>query len=178
MDIPTFQRKVAEAQPLHPQRVQKIYGDYEEARGLFNEKEMGTAFLDEYIHSFRLQNGAILSVDASPYTPSLGDWGFQYHPNRYGAELVRWRQEIRPEPSHLTHIDNKQSLLVSRLATFKGKGDPQSALAQPLERDSETLSINAAFEGSQDLSIQPPWLVDLDLPAVVWEANFTLAIHY
>jgi hypothetical protein len=231
MDIPTFQRKVAEAQPLDLQMVRKVYGDYEEARGLFNEKITGITFLDEGIHSFRLQNGAILSVYASPYTPSLGDWGFQYHPDRghdfrienvdvvithgppkgimdytlsgeragcphlfkalaraqprplmhcfghihegWGAKLVRWRQEISPEPSHLTDIDNEQSLLISRLATLKGKADPPecsstntcSEYHKPLQRGSETLFINAAFEGSQNLSIQPPWLVDLDLPA-------------
>ncbi|KAJ5826595.1 hypothetical protein N7447_003358 [Penicillium robsamsonii] len=81
MDIPIFQRKVAEAQPLDSKLVQKIYGNCEDARGLFNEEETGITFLDEGTHSFRLQNGALLSVYASPYTPSLGDSGFQYHPD-------------------------------------------------------------------------------------------------
>ncbi|KAJ5629055.1 Metallo-dependent phosphatase-like protein [Penicillium lividum] len=42
----------------------------------------GITFLDEGTHSFRLQNGAFLKVYASPYTPTLGEWGFQYHPDR------------------------------------------------------------------------------------------------
>ncbi|KAJ5249756.1 hypothetical protein N7489_000166 [Penicillium chrysogenum] len=80
MDIPVFQRKVAEAQPLDPQLVQKFYGRYEEARDLFGKEKdaTGITFLDEGIHTFRLQNGALLNVYASPYTPSCGDWGFQY----------------------------------------------------------------------------------------------------
>ncbi|KAJ5464240.1 hypothetical protein N7475_007375 [Penicillium sp. IBT 31633x] len=77
MNIPVFQRKVADAQPLDPELVEKFYGCYQEARGLFDqEKEAGITFLDEGTHSFRLQNGALLKIYASPYTPSLGDWGF------------------------------------------------------------------------------------------------------
>ncbi|CAG8903289.1 unnamed protein product [Penicillium egyptiacum] len=231
MDTPIFQRKLAESQPLDPRLVQKVYGNYEEARGLFSEKETGITFLDEGIHHFRLQNGARLNVYASPYTPSLGDWGFQYHPHRghdfrienvdvvmthgppkgimdytnsgqhagcphlfkaivrarhrplmhcfghihegWGGKLVRWRDKVSPEPSHLTDIDNEQSVLISRLSTLRGKGNPTecsttsncSEYYNPLKRGSETLFINATLEGSQDLLIQPPWLVDLDLPA-------------
>ncbi|CDM31506.1 hypothetical protein DTO013E5_2201 [Penicillium roqueforti] len=230
LDTPMFQKKVAEAQPLDPQLVQKVYGNYEEARGLF-EKETGITFLDEGIHSFRLQNGALLNVYASPYTPSLGDWGFQYHPERghdfrienvdvvmthgppkgimdythsgqragcphlfkavaraqprplmhcfghihegWGAKIVRWRQKVSLEPSHLTDIDNEKSVLVSRLSTIKGKGNPTECSTtsncsedhNPLQRGSETLFINAAIEGYEDPSIQPPWLVELELPA-------------
>ncbi|KGO64445.1 hypothetical protein PITC_022920 [Penicillium italicum] len=233
MDVPIFQRKVSEAQPLDPQLVQQVYGNYEEARGLFSEKETGITFLDEGIHSFRLQNGALLNVYASPYTPSLGDWGFQYHPDcghdfqienvdlvmthgpprgimdythsgeragcphlfkaiarsqhrpllhcfghiheGWGAKLVRWRQKISPDPSHLTDIDNEKSVLISRLSAIKGKGNPTecstasycSGNDHPLKRGSETLFINAAIEGSQDPLIQPPWLVDLELQADV-----------
>jgi hypothetical protein len=77
MDIPIFQKKVAEAQPLDPDRVQQAYGSYGEARRLFGDgKENGIVFLDEGIRSFRLQNSALLTVYASPYTPSLGDSGF------------------------------------------------------------------------------------------------------
>ncbi|CAI7630287.1 unnamed protein product [Penicillium glandicola] len=48
MDSPTFQRKVAEAQPLDPRLIQKFYGSYGEARELFSaEKETGITFLDE-----------------------------------------------------------------------------------------------------------------------------------
>ncbi|KAL4778127.1 Metallo-dependent phosphatase-like protein [Aspergillus varians] len=84
LDIPMFQRKVADVNPpLDPQLVKREYGDYGEARELFNHpqtKQNGIVFLDEGTHHFTLQNGASLKVYASPYTPSLGDWGFQYHP--------------------------------------------------------------------------------------------------
>lgn len=81
MDIPVFQRKVAEAQPaLDFQIVEQTFGSYGQARRLFSE-DTGITFLDEGTHSFRLQNGASLTVYASPYTPSFGDWGFQYHPD-------------------------------------------------------------------------------------------------
>lgn len=80
IDIPIFERKAAEAQPLDPQLIQKFYGNYGEVRELFGEEEeTGITFLGEGIHSFRLQNGALLNVYASAYTPSCGDWDFQYH---------------------------------------------------------------------------------------------------
>ena len=81
MDIPIFEKKVAEAQPaLDPVLVQQTYGYPGEARNLFT-KEPGITFLDEGTHNFTLSNGASLKVYASPYTPSLGDWGFQYDPD-------------------------------------------------------------------------------------------------
>ncbi|KAK3387495.1 ser/Thr protein phosphatase family protein [Podospora didyma] len=40
----------------------------------------GIVFLDEGIHHFNLQNGAVLTVYASPYTPSMRDSGFQFRP--------------------------------------------------------------------------------------------------
>ncbi|KAI0879908.1 Metallo-dependent phosphatase-like protein [Annulohypoxylon maeteangense] len=86
LDIPTFKRKVAEAEPsLEPDLVAKEYGTFGEVRGLFKEEEAknaGIVFLDEGTHRFVLKNGATLTVYASPYTPSLGDWGFQYHPEK------------------------------------------------------------------------------------------------
>ncbi|KAL2833683.1 Metallo-dependent phosphatase-like protein [Aspergillus cavernicola] len=92
MDIPIFQGKVIEAN-LDLQLVKKEYGDYGEVRELFDQaRESGIILLDEGIHSFTLQNGALLKVYASPYTPSLGNWGFQYHPKtghdfRFGQDI-------------------------------------------------------------------------------------------
>ena len=84
LDIPAFERKVAEAQPpLESILVVREYGAAGEARRLLEDaKERGIIFLDEGIHSFVLENGALLTVYASPYTPSLGAWGFQYHQDR------------------------------------------------------------------------------------------------
>lgn len=67
--------------PWDHRLVEQIYGYNGEARKLFTDAT-GITFLDEGTHFFRLQNGASLSVYASPYTPSLGDWGFQYHPDQ------------------------------------------------------------------------------------------------
>lgn len=232
MDIPVFQRKVAEAQPpLDPQLVEQAYGYYGEARKLFSQ-ETGVTFLDEGTHTFRLQNGAVLNIYASPYTPSLGDWGFQYHPDHshtfsihtvdviithgppkgildythsgqragcpylfeaiaqarprprmhcfghiheaWGAKLVTWRQKLSANPSHLSDIDNEKSVLIDTLSTIRKSagrtsikcsatshcaGDPH-----PLKWGSQTLFINAATEGTKDFPLQPPWLIDLELP--------------
>jgi predicted phosphodiesterase len=82
LDTPMFQNKLAEArQPLEPELVTTTYGSFGEARSLLDQaKEAGVIFLDEGTHQFTLENGASLTVFASPYTPSLGDWGFQYRP--------------------------------------------------------------------------------------------------
>ena len=82
MDIPAFERKVAEVTPpLDLELVARDYGIPGEAKQLFEDaKEAGIIFLDEGTHHFALENGALLTVYASPYTPALGAWGFQYHP--------------------------------------------------------------------------------------------------
>ena len=77
-DIPVFKRKIEETHVrVDPNQVEQTFGYFGEARKLFDETT-GITFLDEGTHSFRLRNGALLNVFASPYTPSLGDWGFQY----------------------------------------------------------------------------------------------------
>lgn len=80
LDTPVYRQKVAEASSyVDPAGIHREYGDYEEARALFTKaKEDGIFLLDEGTHHFVLDNGASLSVYASPYTPSLGDLAFQY----------------------------------------------------------------------------------------------------
>lgn len=81
LDIPTFRRKLAAIDPpLDSELVRKTYGEFGEARALFETaKDAGVEFLDEGMHRFFLANGAELTVYASPYTQSLsGDGGFQY----------------------------------------------------------------------------------------------------
>jgi len=82
IDIPAFREKVAEVRPsLDPDLVKKVYGDHGEARKILEDaRSAGVIFLDEGSHRFILENGAILNVYASPWTPALGDWGFQYPP--------------------------------------------------------------------------------------------------
>lgn len=84
LDTEAFKKKIQEAKPpLEPELVKKFYGEYEEARTLLvDAKERDIHLLDEGTHEFVLQNGAKLRVFASSYTPSLGDWGFQYRPDQ------------------------------------------------------------------------------------------------
>lgn len=84
MDSRAFEAKIAEAVPsLDPQLVAREYGIPGQARQLFDDaRQEGIVFLDEGIHRFALENGAMLTVYASPYAPALGAWGFQYHPNK------------------------------------------------------------------------------------------------
>ncbi|KAK3307555.1 uncharacterized protein B0T15DRAFT_530533 [Chaetomium strumarium] len=61
--------------------MKKEYGDFGDSRHLFEDdaKKDGIVFLDEGVHHFNLDNGASLTVYASPFTPSAdADWGFQY----------------------------------------------------------------------------------------------------
>ena len=84
MDNEEFARKVADASPpLDPELVAMEYGTPGEARKLFEDStSAGITFLDEGTHHFTLASGAQLTVYASPFTPALGAWGFQYHPDK------------------------------------------------------------------------------------------------
>ncbi|KAH8157023.1 hypothetical protein CIB48_g11229 [Xylaria polymorpha] len=86
LDLPIFQNKVEEAcrfQGVEQQLIARHYGEYGEARQLFDKaKDGGIVFLDEGNYDFRLNNDALLKVYASPFTPSLRDWGFQYNPQQ------------------------------------------------------------------------------------------------
>lgn len=87
LDIPFFQRKMAYiTRFVDADLVNKAYGDEGQVRQLFEEESQttssGLVFLDEGTHRFTLDNGASLTVHASPWTPSFGDWAFQYHPER------------------------------------------------------------------------------------------------
>ncbi|KAJ5921150.1 hypothetical protein N7466_009476 [Penicillium verhagenii] len=226
LDTPAFQKKVEEAQPpLDPKLVEKAYGCHGDARRMLDDAA-GITFLDEGTYSFHLQNSATLNVYASPYTPKLGSWGFQYHPNHahdftihnvdiaithgppkgimdytfsgeragcpylfesiararplmhcfghihegWGAKLVTWRQKPSEKPSHLTDIDNGKSVLIDKLSTLSDQKvlSTTSHCAEdqnPILAGSQTLFVNASIEGARDLSTQPPWLVELELPA-------------
>jgi hypothetical protein len=66
--------------------LKRTYGDLGEARALFDTEEVraaGIIFLDEGIHRITLANGALMTVYASPYTPSKSSgWGYQYDPSQ------------------------------------------------------------------------------------------------
>lgn len=80
MDIPAFNRIVANSwPPLKPDLVLKEFGTLGKAKELFEAAQAdGIFLLDKGNHSFTLANGAQLTVYASPYTSSGGEWGFQY----------------------------------------------------------------------------------------------------
>ena len=83
LDTAMFEKKIDEMNPSQDDLalVEKYYGRFGEARKLFEDAQgAGIHLLDEGIHRFGLDNGAILTVYASPYTQSVNDWGFQYHP--------------------------------------------------------------------------------------------------
>jgi hypothetical protein len=82
LDDVAFEKKVIEAvPPLDPELVAKEYGTIGKAKQMFRDAEnAGIMYLDEGTHHFILQNGAQLTVYASPYTPAFGAWGFQYYP--------------------------------------------------------------------------------------------------
>ena len=77
--------------PLDPDLVRKVYGDYGDARQIFEDaRAVGIIFLDEGNHHSIQENGAILHLYASPWTPSLGDWGFQCTPGyRHKFEITQ-----------------------------------------------------------------------------------------
>ncbi|KAH8680790.1 Metallo-dependent phosphatase-like protein [Xylariales sp. PMI_506] len=80
LDVPSFKKKLSETtSEIEPELLKKEFGEVGDAQKLL-DKAKDITFLDEGIHQFTLQNGARLTVYASPYTPSIGDWGFQFRP--------------------------------------------------------------------------------------------------
>ncbi|KAJ6443596.1 Ser/Thr protein phosphatase [Purpureocillium lavendulum] len=255
LDTPSFRKKVDEARPrLELELVREAYGDYGEAIQLLADARAHSIhYLDEGTHRSTLDNGAALTVYASPYTPSLGDWGFQYRPNDghtydikpgtdiavthgpplgildrtdsseragssdlfaavarskprihcfghiqegWGAKLVTWRDTTTEQPSHLTDIDNEQSTAIESLSTLRpGKFDtPETASIKeakvrryadqkscrtrhcsdddnPLIAGRQTLFVNAAIQGDDQMPLHPPWLVTLELPRSTGDQN-------
>jgi Icc-related predicted phosphoesterase len=82
LDAPMFRRKLAEAKlDEDDSTVKQEYGAIGEVQRLFDDaKQDGIVLLNEGTHRFSLSNGTLLTVYASPYTPSTNDWGFQYDP--------------------------------------------------------------------------------------------------
>jgi hypothetical protein len=112
----------------------------------------------------------------------------------WGAKIVGWRpaDNVNPEseigstpPTHFTAIDNDRSNLIESLASLRvGRFDtPVSAAEKAARRqryddqgccpvtqrleDDQTLFVNAAIEGPAEGVQQHPWVVELDLPALV-----------
>lgn len=92
LDESAFQAHLAEirAKIDDDQLLDSTYGKVGEARAILEAEDArsaGIVFLDEGIHHFNLENGAHLTVYASPYTASKSKgWGFQYDPDRQEHE--------------------------------------------------------------------------------------------
>ncbi|KAI0432259.1 ser/Thr protein phosphatase family protein [Xylaria sp. FL1042] len=94
LDPLAFERKINEAMnTLEPEHFRKEHGNYGEVRRLFDEAP-GVMLLDEGTHKFNLQNGASLTVYASPYTPSTRVNAFQYHPDTEHQFTIEERTDI------------------------------------------------------------------------------------
>lgn len=72
--------------------IERTYGKIGSARALLEADDVrkaGVVYLTEGSHRFALENGAVLTVYASPFTPSKSTgWGFQYDPDVYEHD---WR---------------------------------------------------------------------------------------
>ena len=131
MDIPAFRKKIADARPhLDSDLVRKVYGDDGDARQIFEDaRAAGLIFLDEGSHHFTLENGVILTVYASPWTPSLSDWGSQYPPSqghnfeiKEGTDLVITHG---PPKGIMDYTDSKQRAGCSDLFRAVARARPQ-----------------------------------------------------
>ncbi|THZ30043.1 Metallo-dependent phosphatase [Aureobasidium pullulans] len=82
LDDTLYEEKLVESKfkpPKEDEAVRKAFGDFEEARALFEaERSAGIVFLDEGTHDFQLANGSSLRVYASAFTPS--DESYPYDP--------------------------------------------------------------------------------------------------
>ncbi|KAJ5751637.1 hypothetical protein N7520_008554 [Penicillium odoratum] len=151
-----------------------VYGCYGDARRML-EDAAGITFLDEGTYSFRLQNGAFLKVYASPYTPTLGEWGFQYHPDRghdfsiHNVDVAMTHGPPKGVMDYTYAVIDKLSTLntvKSFSATSHCFGDKNQ-----LQPGSQTLFVNASIEGAGEFPTQPPWLVELELPSASDQEN-------
>ncbi|KAI0534805.1 ser/Thr protein phosphatase family protein [Xylaria digitata] len=107
----------------------------------------------------------------------------------WGAKLVAWRSQVSEQPSHFTDIDNNKSKVIEKLSniietkydttdTKLEKRETARRFTQrgycstshcagddaPLEWKAHTLFVNAAVQGPEGLPVQPPWLVQFELP--------------
>ncbi|PSR97196.1 Metallo-dependent phosphatase-like protein, partial [Coniella lustricola] len=113
--------------------IKKVYGDYGEARSLLTApaaiRQHGIHFLDEGTHHFTLANGGQLCVYASPFTPSLGDWGFQYHQAKGHNFELRRGTDISithgPPRGILDRTDGRERAGCPRLFTAVARSQPR-----------------------------------------------------
>ncbi|PVI04331.1 ser/Thr protein phosphatase family protein [Periconia macrospinosa] len=88
LDEKVFQTHLSETRDRinDDQLLKNTFGNVGDAKAILeadDAKQAGIIFLDEGVHHFDLDNGAHLTVYASPYTSSKSTgWGFQYNPDQ------------------------------------------------------------------------------------------------
>jgi len=128
-----FKKKLAIVKPpLDSDLVEREYGHFGEARALFEMEDAKAAnivFLDEGTHRFTLANGASLTVYASPYTPSVSDWGFQYHPQEGHDWAIGSEVDVvvthGPPKGVLDYTDSRQRAGSDSLFAAVARAKPQ-----------------------------------------------------
>lgn len=94
--------------------LKRTYGDLGEARALFDAEETkasGIMFLDEGIHRIPLANGALMTVYASPHTPSKSSgWGYQYGLPK-ADEKTDWMIEEQTSAADTAHSAHSEEEL-------------------------------------------------------------------
>lgn len=165
LDTPSFAKKIQEIKPpLDPALVKKFYGDYEEAKHLLlnAREEHGIYLLNEGTHDFVLQNGGKLRVYASPYTPSLGDWGFQYRPNDGHNFVIEAGTNIvvthGPPRGILDRTNNRERAGCADLFAAVAKAKPQIHCFGHIHEGWGARMV--AWRGT--LSEKPSFLTDID----------------
>lgn len=165
LDTPSFAKKIQEIKPpLDPALVKKFYGDYEEAKHLLlnAREEHGIYLLNEGTHDFVLQNGGKLRVYASPYTPSLGDWGFQYRPNDGHNFVIEAGTNIvvthGPPRGILDRTNNRERAGCADLFAAVAKAKPQIHCFGHIHEGWGAKMV--AWRGT--LSEKPSFLTDID----------------
>lgn len=146
--------------------VKRVYGDFGEARSLFSSdaaKAAGVVFLDEGTHHFKLENGAALSVYASPYTASKSPtWGFQYSPSSEHTWAIEPSIDIV-----ITHSPPKGVLDYTDARTRAGSASLFAAVARAKPRLHCFGHIHEAWGAKvvgwrKSLSEEPSHFTDID----------------
>jgi len=101
---------------------------------------------------------------------------------------VTWREHIRQRSNHFTDTDNGRSVVVEKLSGLRASELDSEDLKEEkmrkleerrrercyvtshcegdeheIERVRQTLFVNAAIQGTEELPVQLPWLVDIEL---------------
>ncbi|KAJ5779281.1 hypothetical protein N7457_007001 [Penicillium paradoxum] len=99
-----------------------------------------------------------------------------------GVKFIKWRQESATDTFHTTDMHEQNSILIENISTIREKRKRASvelsatrhciADPYPLKSGSRTLFVNTATSGIRDHPVQPPWVVDLELPRATRQTNF------